>query len=249
AGARALRSGPGRRRRNRRSDGPARGGTTALTDEDGSPWQMTAVLWAAAIAPDPGGSEAPCCSMVEFVLAGLVLSIAATAATAAACLLTYSPTKLAKIAGAPVELDPDEEDAFLVATGILATVAAVAAGVLAWHGAGSRALVALAVMLVLGGLVCGVLPARIAQVRAERVVLALLPALRVLRTVLDYPVIRPAYRVSGWLLALARVPRQPPTDPDEIADEILAAVSDSAREAELQEEERGWIENIVEFKD
>jgi CBS domain containing-hemolysin-like protein len=77
----------------------------------------------------------------------------------------------------------------------------------------------------------------------------ILPAIEPLRFILLYPLVRPLIRVCKPLLRALRIPDRPPTEPDEIADEILAAVDDSAGVGKLEEEERTWISNIVELKE
>ena len=95
---------------------------------------------------------------------------------------------------------------------------------------------------------CVALPIALAKSKPERIVLISAPALRVARWLLRYPVLIPLMALTRWTLRAMRVPDAART-PEEIADEILAAVTDSATENALEDEERHWIENIVELKD
>lgn len=103
--------------------------------------------------------------------------------------------------------------------------------------------VALAILL------CGVLPTHIAERQAELIIQHSLPVLRFLRVLLRYPLVLPFLYLAKGLSWLLRIRETPVTEPEEIADEILTAVSDSAHETQLPEEEKGWIENIIELKD
>lgn len=99
-------------------------------------------------------------------------------------------------------------------------------------------------------LLYGVLPAMIAARRAESVLLRTHGLFRVLRVALYYPVVVPIRAVVGPVLRLMKITREGPSaDREEIAEEILAAVDDSAAENALEVTEREWLGNIVELKD
>ncbi len=95
---------------------------------------------------------------------------------------------------------------------------------------------------------CVSMPIALADSHAERIVVATLPVLKLVRALLHYPFLAPVLGVTHALMRVLRIPDEPPT-PEEIADEIMDAVTDSAAENALEEEERNWIENIVELKD
>ncbi len=199
-------------------------------------------------ALDSGASANP------WLLAGgfLGLAIAFVGALTAASLLVYSPTKLSRQpAGAALaeHLDDAEHD-YQVLGRLLAIAGSVLAGFFVWYGAGPFRGEALAIGFVLSALLCAVLPARIANARAEPVVAATIRLLRPVRLALHWPLLAPLDVLARLSLRVLRVPRdEEPPAADEIADDILAAVHDSAQEAALPDEERAWIENIVELKD
>src|SRR5690606_9632894 len=95
----------------------------------------------------------------------------------------------------------------------------------------------------------GVLPAAVAQRKAESLVLFHMPILRGLRWLLQYPVIRPLLWLSKPVLRALRIPDDPPVRPEEVVDHSLAAVADSDRGNALAEEEKLWIGNILELTD
>lgn len=197
--------------------------------------------------------------LFDLALACVCLATASFAAHAGSALLVYSPTKLARHCRSKPNGDndqPDELIAHLETCGRqyeflswgLAMVNIIACFFLLDR------LSATAVgwpMLLVGGILtaffCAALPVSLAATWSEPLVLMTLPVLRVLRTLL-YPIVIPMMSVSRATLRALRVP-QPASTPEEIADEIMDAVTDSAAENALEEQERDWIENIVEMKD
>jgi len=98
-------------------------------------------------------------------------------------------------------------------------------------------------------LLYGVLPAALAERRPEAILIHSQPLLRLLRIALHYPIVVPFRAFTHTLLRMLRMSETPATDRDEIAEDILAAVDDSAAENSLQDSERQWLGNIVELKD
>lgn len=182
------------------------------------------------------------------------LGVATAGAVAANCLATYSPTKLEN----RVE---DEEDAEFVEeleqrethyriiaqvcflSGLISSLlllrTAVDANALPWAIGGFGLLALLA---------CGVVPAAIANGDAERSLLRLLPMLRLGLFVLRWPLVMPLQLISALVLRALRLREEPGNDPEEIAEDVMAAVADSTEDG-LADEEKAWIGNIVGLKD
>lgn len=214
---------------------------------------VTAIL-PALLGPPPDESS----PYLVLALAAVSLLVAAFGAHAGASLLLYSPTKLArrgKQRDANGEGHSDlttdlqthsREYDFLAWTATLVGVAgALPPLITAEQQFGWTIYIGPALFLLF---FCVALPIALAKSKAERIVLITLPALRIARWLLHFPVLLPLMAVTRWTLRAMRVPDTART-PEEIADEILAAVTDSATENALEEEERHWIENIVELKD
>jgi CBS domain containing-hemolysin-like protein len=192
--------------------------------------------------------------------ASTCLLLAAIGAHAGAALLTYSPTKLARCArerrgAAEGDAEPDvvthlqarDREYASLGWGLALVGVAVALPLLAISRAGlSWPLLCAGALFAM--VFCAAVPVALAGTRAERVVLITLPLLRALHWLLRYPVLLPVVGATRWLLRVLRVSDPPPT-PDDITDDIMAAVTDSAGGSALPEEERNWIENIVEIKD
>ncbi len=210
----------------------------------------SAGLAAADLAIDGATSLWPIASVGA--LAGVCL--AALGAVSSTALLVYSPTKLQKAlspgAASRIEgLRAREPD--LIATARSLTVLGVTLGVssaLAMGGPlpgwGNVLIVAATLLVLMGGL-----PPALTATRAEVVVARTLPAIAALHALLRVPVVIPMRALAGLILRIARVPEQPNEDPDEIADDILAAVTDSDRSNALEDEEKSWIANIVDLGD
>ncbi|MHC4077876.1 MAG: DUF21 domain-containing protein, partial [Planctomycetota bacterium] len=195
-------------------------------------------------------------------LACVLLAVATFGAHSAAALLLYSPTKLARRLSARSDksMAPAADERIttlrlqgrelqvvarlLTITGVVGAVFLTYQSVEGTLGGVALALMALAVLFLVG-----VLPSAIATRRAEGLILGVVPILQVLRILLRYPLVLPMLLVTRPVLRALKVPDHPPTDPDEVADEILAAVSDSATGSTLEEERKIWIGNIVELKD
>lgn len=186
------------------------------------------------------------------VVAAASLAISALGGIGAASLLTYSPSKLVLRSGAAgerlaAELESRDADYQVVARtyvvgGLAGAVVAVAGGVSENVSAGALVLLGLVALFV-----CSVLPAAIAQRRAEANLVRCLPLLRIGRLVL-WPVVTPIRVLTGAALRVLRIREEPSTDPDEIAEDVVAAVSDTVSEDALEDEEKRWIGNIVNLK-
>ena len=116
-------------------------------------------------------------------------------------------------------------------------------GVTLTTGATGAALLLLAVVL------CQILPGAVCVRHAETVVLRALPALRILRWVAFVPLAMPLGSLRRLLQRALGGAAPEPTDREELADQILAAVADTAPDDALKAEEKQWIENIVELRD
>ncbi|MEM7203359.1 MAG: hemolysin family protein [Planctomycetota bacterium] len=178
------------------------------------------------------------------------LAVASLGAHAAAALLLYSPTKLSRLRERYTEDLHSHEREYallswlLVPAGLAGAYPLLARSVTGLMGWPLLLLVAAAVAFL-----CAALPVALATHRAERLVLWALPLLRALRLAVRIPILVPLAAVSRAALRVLRITDEAPRKPEEIADEIMAAVTDSAEENALAEDERHWIENIVELKD
>ncbi len=108
---------------------------------------------------------------------------------------------------------------------------------------------ALGAMVVLALLMCGSLPSAVADAQAEATLLRILPVLRGGHLVLRWPLVLPVLAMTSGFMRLLRIRNEPSNDPEEIAEEVMAAVSDSVHEDALADEEKAWIGNIVGLKD
>lgn len=183
-----------------------------------------------------------------------LLLLAVIAAHASASLLAYSPTRLKKLLGptrGPIALQllRAHDLEFRVMARVI-MLAAAGAGLWLTNISveGPLGQIVFIVICLTVVLLIAVLPVAIAQRGAERVVVLTLPSLRPLRFVLLYPLIRPLIWGCRPLLRVLKIPESPPMEPDEIADEILHAVSDSTRDDTQSGEEKTWISNIVALK-
>ena len=192
---------------------------------------------------------------VPVIIGAALLVVAAVSANASSALLAYSPTKLRRLLGSdrgPAALELLHAHDLEIRVLVRLVMIASATGCLLLTSAGMEGTlgqILFACVCVAMAFLVAVLPAAVAQRGAERVVVLILPAIEPLRFILLYPLVRPLIRVCKPLLRALRIPDRPPTEPDEIADEILAAVDDSAGVGKLEEEERTWISNIVELKE
>ncbi|MBI5851605.1 MAG: HlyC/CorC family transporter [Planctomycetes bacterium] len=191
-------------------------------------------------------------SVVDALSAGVALLLATLGALTASALLVYSPTKLARDdAGRGLnEYLGESESEYQVVARLLMIGGVVAAALFAWHAVPDHHALALAGVVVLALPACGVVPALFAEQRAERVLQVTIPLLRPLRLMLRWVLVLPTLGAARFVLRLLRVPdaANRVAEPGEIAGDILAAVTDSAQETSLPDEERHWIENIVELK-
>ncbi|MEO6594865.1 MAG: hemolysin family protein [Planctomycetota bacterium] len=108
---------------------------------------------------------------------------------------------------------------------------------------------ALALFVLTMLVVAGSLPIAIAQVRAERTLLAVLPWVRSGWFVLRWPLVLPLLGITRLCLFALRLPRSAPTNSADVQKHVMAAVADSVTEDTLAHGERTWIGNIVALKD
>ncbi len=185
-------------------------------------------------------------------VAAASLALSALGGIGAASLLTYSRSKLERRLGEAgerlaAELQERDADYQVVARtyvvgGLAGAVVAVAGGVSENVSAGALVLLGLVALFV-----CSVLPAAIAQRRAEANLVRALPMLRAGRLAL-WPVVTAIRVLTGAVLRVLGIREEPSTDPDEIAQDVVAAVSDTVSEDALEDEEKRWIGNIVNLK-
>ena len=185
-------------------------------------------------------------------VAAASLALSALGGIGAASLLTYSRSKLERRfgeAGERLAAELQERDAdyqvvarTYVVGGLAGAVVAVAGGVSENVSAGALVLLGLVALFV-----CSVLPAAIAQRRAEANLVRALPMLRAGRLAL-WPVVTAIRVLTGAVLRVLGIREEPSTDPDEIAQDVVAAVSDTVSEDALEDEEKRWIGNIVNLK-
>ena len=196
--------------------------------------------------------DGPAVSSLHVLLALTGMLVTAWGTLAASALLVYSPTKLARDESGRrlVEHLAIAEREYQVLARVLGISGVAATALLAWHAAPSQPGIAVAIALIFGVPIGGVLPARFAEANPERVLRFTIPVLHPLRSMLRWIVVLPTLLGVRPVLRILRVPEDDRVaEPNEIADDILAAVTDSAQESALPAEERRWIENIIELKD
>ena len=192
-----------------------------------------------------------------------LLSLAAAAlggygAAAAASLIGYSPTRIDQMLDEQRrpdrerlsdELEQRAREYFVVATiyaaagwvlGLWALRSAVDPASHGW---------ALGLWVALMLFVAGSLPGALADHRAERTVLNVLPTLRAGWYLLRWPLVLPLYSFTALAVRALRIQRKAVTDRSEVQKQVMAAVADSVDETELADAERTWIGNIVTLKD
>ena len=183
------------------------------------------------------------------------LAVATFGALASTCLTVYSPTKLQNRQPGPAgealvdELERREREYRVVARfylvgGLVGALLSVQTGV----ESGSEAW-ALGGVVVVALLLCGSIPQGVAAVKAETTLLRVLPLLRGGLMVLRWPLVLPVLAVTTGVMRALRIREEPSTDPEEIAEEVMAAVSDSVDEDALADDEKAWIGNIIGLKD
>ncbi len=219
------------------------------------PSASAALTTAITLASDPPdlASEEPGPATGLLAIAGVCLVLAILASVASSSLLLYSPTKLARALNGQskrlLEQLTEHRASYRALARLLSILGLTSAGILCWEASDDAMIrsVTFGAFAVLAFIGCGVLPGGFAENRAERVVAIAQRALEFLRAALHYPVLLPMLTIGNLLLRMFRVPESEDCD-DDIADDILAAVEDHA-EAGLDEDERGWIENIVDLGD
>jgi putative hemolysin len=194
-------------------------------------------------------------SLPMLVLGLGCFAVAAFGALASSSLAVYSPTKLEKRLPPPLgeqvvdELDQREREYRVVARfylvgGLVAALLSLQQGV-----DQDSAPWALSLLVAFALLMCGSLPTAIADAQAERTILSMLPILRTGWRLLRWPLVLPVLGLTSGLLRAFRIREDSGSAPEEIAEEVMAAVADSVDEDALADEEKAWIGNIVGLKD
>lgn len=187
------------------------------------------------------------------------MALAAFGALAAACLVGYSPTRLSELLASrgqqacADELDRRDTEYLVVASlystcgwvlSLVSLSQAVHASGLPW---------AMFVFVGVMVLLAGSLPTAVAQVRADRALLLVLPALRPTWFVLRWPLVLPLMATTRLLLRAMGLQRTRKPDTAEVKEQVLAAVADAVADTDaddsLPDSERTWIGNIVGLKD
>jgi CBS domain containing-hemolysin-like protein len=209
------------------------------------------------LPPDPGVTVAAV-SPLHLGIGLVAATLAGLGTLAAACLVGYSPARLAQLLEEEQrsdrqqridEIDLRDTEYLVVATAYSATGWTVGLWSLLYATDDASRPWVLGIFLLLMLLIAGSLPAAIAQVRAERTVLALLPFVRTGWYALRWPVVAPLLTVTRLLMRLFRMARPQKSDPGEVQRQVMAAVADSVTEDSLAQEERTWIGNIVGLKE
>lgn len=214
-----------------------------------------------ALAAQLGEGSKPFVISIEPMYAFLSLAAAAIGsygAIAAASLIGYSPTRLGQLLDEQRRPDKDQlteefgardREYFLVAIiyaaagwvwGMLMLREAIDANNYPW---------ALAIWVALMLFGAGSLPGAMADARAERSVLRVLPLLRIGWTALRWPLVLPLQGTTRLAMRALRLQRPETDDPAEVQKQVMAAVADNVNETELADAERTWIGNIVTLKD
>lgn len=224
------------------------------------PFPSRAVLALPALCPEglPTVTFAATVSPLHLALCAAAVGFATLGSTAAASLIGYSPTLLAE--HLDEEERPDREainDEFerrgqeYLAVALTYTAFGWVVGLWALEHAIDPANHVLGLCLFAGAmlLVAGVLPVAITQVRAERTLLAVRPAVRAGWYLLRWPLVLPLLAVMRLCLYVLRVRQPEQADAAEVQKQVMAAVADSVTDDALPGEERTWIGNIVALKD
>jgi CBS domain containing-hemolysin-like protein len=189
------------------------------------------------------------------VLVLVCLAIASFGSFCANCLAYYSPTKLQnRLPGEEgkklvAHLEQREGEYRIMArfyflSGLIgaffAAQKAVDGAHLPWFLAG---------LSIAALFACGSVPSTVANLRAEATLLRTMPFLRGGLLLLRWPVILPVQVITSGILRMLRIREEPSTNPDELAEEVMAAVADTVTAESLPAEEKAWIGNIVGLKD
>lgn len=205
----------------------------------------------------PTVSIAATVSPLHIGLGLLATAVAGFGTLAAACLVGYSPTRLSQLLEEEQRADREQRNDEIARRDTEYLVVATVYSATGWtlglwsllHAAdpASRPW-ALGIFLALMLLFAGSLPAAIAQLRAERTVLWLLPFVRAGWYVLRWPLVVPLLAITRLCIELFRLRRTEKNDTAEVQQKVMAAVADSTEDT-LADEERTWIGNIVGLKD
>ncbi|MBL9077048.1 MAG: HlyC/CorC family transporter [Planctomycetes bacterium] len=186
------------------------------------------------------------------------MALAGFGTLAAASLVGYSPSLLSQALEEADRSDRTERDEEVARRDteylVVATVYSAAGWTLGlWsllHATDAASLPWAMGAFLLGMLLfAGSLPVAIAQLRAERTLLAVLPFVRAGWYALRFPVVLPLLGMTRLCIELFRLRRSQKAGTAEVQKQVIAAVADSVTDAALAVEERTWIGNIVGLKD
>jgi magnesium and cobalt transporter len=188
----------------------------------------------------------------------LAAAAAGFGALALASLIGYSPTRLSQLLEESRRPDRAERAAEIARRDTEYLVVATCYTALGW-GAGVWAVAdavdaanrpaAFVVFLVAMLLFAGSLPMSIAQIRAERALLGVLPVVRVGWFLLRWPLVLPLLAITRLCLHVLRIRPDKQPDTVNVQKQVMAAVADTVADETLPHSERTWIGNIVALKD
>ena len=188
----------------------------------------------------------------------LAAAAAGVGALALASLVGYSPTRLSQLLEETKRPDRTERAAEIARreTEYLAVATCYTAlgwGVGVWAVAdavdAANQPAAFVVFVLAMLLLAGSLPMSIAQVRAERALLAVLPVVRAGWFALRWPLVLPLLAITRLCLHVLRIRPDPQPDTANVQKQVMAAVADTVADDTLPHPERAWIGNIVALKD
>ena len=206
----------------------------------------------------PTVSIAATLSPLHLAISLLAAALAGFGMLAAACLIGYSPTLLSQLLEEEQRSDRAERDTEIAGRDTQYLVVAMVYVAIGWtaglwsllHAADAPTRPWAVATFVLGMLlVAGSLPVAVAQVRAERTLLGLLPFVRTGWWLLRWPLVVPLLAVTRLCLELFRLRSTKKANTAEVQRQVMAAVADSMTGTALAQEERTWIGNIVGLKD
>ncbi len=205
----------------------------------------------------PTLSVAATLSPLHLGLCAVATAVAGFGTLAGACLIGYSPTRLSQLLEEEERPDREQRNAEIAGRDTEYLVVALVYSAIGWllglwsllHAADpSSRPWALGIFVALMLLFAGSLPVAVAQLRAERTLLWLLPLVRAGWYPLRWPLVLPLLAATRLCLELFRLRRSQKAGTAEVQKQVMAAVADSVTE-ELAHEERTWIGNIVGLKD
>jgi len=257
---------------------PALARRPALMDASGgTAWQARRASWSTSVPPSLGSclglpflgrplegalgdAALPTLQLSPLHVASALLAAAAAGvgALALASLVGYSPTRLSQLLEETKRPDRTERAAEIARReteylAIATCYTALGWGVGIWLVAdavdAANRPAAFVVFVVAMLLLAGSLPMSIAQVRAERTLLAVLPVVRAGWFALRWTLVLPLLAITRLCLHVLRIRPDPQPDTANVQKQVMAAVADTVADDTLPHPERTWIGNIVALKD